>query len=247
MSNVSLATRFEDYLRRDDFPCVGAKAALSQGAIEVIEAPDISSPVSDLDIYKALSEFGDHLDLTAPVVQSFAIVFSGPDSISEEQFETFMWNRLQSLHNIDAAAGETWRSDVDADPESAHFSLCLAGRPYFVVGLHPSASRPARRFEAPALVFNSHEQFEKLRADGRFYQMQKIIRRNEIKLNGSVNPMLADFGEDREAAQYSGRLVDKHWNCPFTKKEPLHDASHPAANRYSIPLGQGRRVDRDRP
>ena len=145
MSNVSLATRFEDYLRRDDFPCVGAKAALSQGAIEVIEAPDISSPVSDLDIYKALSEFGDHLDLTAPVVQSFAIVFSGPDSISEEQFETFMWNRLQSLHNIDAAAGETWRSDVDADPESAHFSLCLAGRPYFVVGLHPSASRPARR------------------------------------------------------------------------------------------------------
>ena len=42
----------------------------------------------------------------------------------------------------------------------------LSGTAFFVVGLHPNASRPARQFSSPVLVFNLHAQFERLRADG---------------------------------------------------------------------------------
>jgi FPC/CPF motif-containing protein YcgG len=34
-------------------------------------------------------------------------------------------------------------------------------------------------------------------------------------LQGTVNPMLAEFGEQSEARQYSGRDVGEIWKCPF--------------------------------
>lgn len=98
---------------------------------------------------------------------------------------------------------------------SAKFSLSIASHPFFVIGLHPGASRIARRFRHPALVFNSHRQFEQLRDDGRYGKMQAIIRKRDKLLQGSVNPSLADFGTATEARQYSGRDVGKDWECPY--------------------------------
>ncbi len=43
----------------------------------------------------------------------------------------------------------------------------LSARAFFVVGLHPGASRLARRTPMPCLVFNLHEQFEQLKASGK--------------------------------------------------------------------------------
>ena len=37
-------------------------------------------------------------------------------------------------------------------------------------------------------------------------------------LAGSRNPMLARHGEASEARQYSGRVVDDAWQCPFHYK-----------------------------
>jgi hypothetical protein len=45
--------------------------------------------------------------------------------------------------------------------------------------------------------------------------MQQTIRRRDIALQGSTNPMLSDFGEQSEARQYSGRAVDAGWSPPF--------------------------------
>ena len=45
--------------------------------------------------------------------------------------------------------------------------------------------------------------------------MKRIIREREEASHGGVNPMLADFGEGSEAAQYSGRQVDEDWSAPF--------------------------------
>jgi len=154
------------------------------------------------------------------VVQSFVAIFTGPTELSETEFERALWNRLQSLHNLDVVEGRGWAESAERDPESAHFSMGLLGEAFFVIGLHPNASRPARRFEFPALVFNSHEQFERLRQDGRFEKMKQIIRERDKALAGSVNPMLADFGRGSEAAQYSGREVGPEWKCPFTPQEP---------------------------
>lgn len=210
---------FEAFVRDEAFPCVGAKSALVRDAITVIEAGAFDTATSDLDIHRELSRFGSEvLDHDSPLVQSFVVIFDGPGDLDEETFEKALWNRLQSLHNLDVAAGNDWTSNTSDDPASPHFSLCLAHESYFVIGLHPNASRPARRFCRPALVFNSHEQFERLRADGRYQKMQKVIRQRDMAIAGSVNPMLADFGLDGEAAQYSGRLVGDDWRAPFERK-----------------------------
>jgi FPC/CPF motif-containing protein YcgG len=109
---------------------------------------------------------------------------------------------------------------VSTNPESADFNICVGGTAYFVIGLHPGASRAARRFCRPALVFNSHDQFEALRADGRYQALQKVTRDRELVANGSINPMLGDHAQRAQAPQYSGRQVGEDWKCPFTYRTP---------------------------
>ncbi len=138
--------------------------------------------------------------------QTFIAVFDGPRDLSERTFEAALWDRLQSLHNIDMANGTRWSGAADPDPASPHFSMSIAGTPYFIVGMHPNASRPARRFDYPLMVFNSHDQFEALRSDGRYQRMKSVIRDRDSDLAGNINPMLDEFGTTSEARQYSGAV-----------------------------------------
>ena len=73
----------------------------------------------------------------------------------------------------------------------------------------------ARRFRWPALVFNPHVQFERLRGEGKWKRMQQTIRERDVALQGNINPMLSDFGQSSEARQYSGRAVEADWQPPF--------------------------------
>lgn len=222
MITLSDAVEYKDeltnFIRSDSFPCVGAKSALVRDELVVRIYEDITTPGDDVELREDLLDFIRKLDRTGPVVQSFTAIFRGPDRLSEAAFEKALWNRLQCLHNLDAVAGAPWAEDTSPDPASPHFSVSVCGEAFFVIGFHPGASRPARRFSHPALVFNSHDQFERLRADGRFDRMKAIIRQREEACAGSVNPMLTDFGELSEARQYSGRLVGDDWTCPFKPK-----------------------------
>ena len=216
---TDISKSFQQFIQSAEFPCVGAKSALARDALSVLPMGQIDSATDDVEIHRALGEFSEGLDHQSPIVRSFVVIFEGPDTLDEEAFEKALWNRLQCLHNLDVVSGQAWNEAVDHDPESPHFSLSIGGEPFFVIGLHPHASRPARRFEKPALVFNSHLQFEKLRADGRFDKMKEIIRKRDAALAGSINPMLNDHGEASEARQYSGRAVGSEWKCPFAHKE----------------------------
>jgi FPC/CPF motif-containing protein YcgG len=149
------------------------------------------------------------------MAHSYVAIFGGPHDLDELRFEYSMWSQLSQLHRLDVLAGNPPASDVSSDTNSAHFSLSLAGHPFFLIGLHPHASRIARRSSHPVLVFNSHRQFEKLREDGRFEKMQAITRSRDVELQGSLNPNLANYGEASEARQYSGREVKDGWRCPF--------------------------------
>ncbi|XBQ15485.1 MAG: guanitoxin biosynthesis heme-dependent pre-guanitoxin N-hydroxylase GntA [Oceanicaulis sp.] len=218
MTRPDRRAAFEAFLTSDDFPCVGARAALSQDQLRVIEAGALDRARHDVDIRAAIGAFIEELDRDGPQLQTLVVLFDGPDGLDEVGFEAALWNRLQALRNMDVAAGEPWAKDVSDDPGSAQFSLSLRGEPFFVVGLHPAASRPARRLGFPAMALNAHRQFEALRADGRYEQMKQIIREREEAGTGSINPMLADFGEGSEAAQYSGRAVGEDWTAPFDPK-----------------------------
>ena len=149
---------------------------------------------------------------------TFVAIFKGPRETDELQFENLFWRQLRQLHQLDAAHFE-WDPHVQSDPADPHFSFSFGGRALYVIGLHANSSREARRFPWPALVFNPHEQFERLRADGKWKRMQETIRTRDLELQGSINPMLSDFGVESEARQYSGRAVEENWRAPFKAVE----------------------------
>ncbi len=221
-SGGAIAAQFFKFVAARSFPCVGSKAALARDGIRAHEFAALGERANDARLLDRLGTFAAEVDAADPTdktVRSFVALFTGPRDTDEQRFEALLWSQLQRLHDLDVQRGVRWADDVTRDPDSPKFSLSLAGHPFFVIGLHPGASRMARRFGWPALVFNSHRQFERLRADGRFIKMQAATRKRDVALQGSINPNLADFGVAGETRQYSGRKVGPNWTCPFRFKE----------------------------
>jgi uncharacterized protein len=211
----NLSERFRNFIQDLSFPCVGAKSALARGTLEILVARDLRSNWDDRRIYDGLERVIEAYRKDRSLFRSFAVVFQGPAILDEHSFEQHLWARAESLTNKDTWLGAPRDERVSDDPDDPHFSLSFAGEAFFIVGLHPEASRPARRFDRPALVFNLHDQFMQLRAQGRYEKMRETIIKRDIDLAGSANPMLARHGTISEARQYSGREVGEDWTCPF--------------------------------
>ncbi len=195
------------------YPCVGAKAAFNsnQYRLGIYGAMGASKTTQQLGedlkryILEAKPVDSDYL--------SFIAVFT--DEIdSEMDFENKLWLQLQSLYDIEKHE-HSWAPGVSHNPEDNDFSFSFFETAFFIVGLHPRSSRTARRFKYPALAFNLHRQFEKLRENDQYENMKEVIRKRDFAYDGSTNPMLKDFGKGSEAPQYSGREVEKNWKCPF--------------------------------
>ena len=214
-----LAEQFRAFVRDTAFPCVGAKSALAKGQMRIVVARDIRSGWDDLRIYPGLLDLAKSYADDPVLFQTFIVVFEQDWALSEASFEAAMWARIQSLSDKDAMFAQTPDCRVSADPDDPHFSLSFGGQAFFVVGLHPGASRPARRFSRPAMVFNLHDQFVRLREEGRYDKLRATILDRDALVAGSTNPMLARHGEMSEARQYSGRVVGNDWQCPFSGRD----------------------------
>ncbi len=212
-----LARQFITKVQDSRFPCVGAKSALSRGQMDILVARDLRSAWDDLRILPALTTTVAKYRADRALFRTLVVLFEQPDDLTEEEFEGHLWARAQSLSDKDAWVGYRPDPSVSSDPEDPHFSLSFAGEAFFVVGLHPHASRPARRFETPAMVFNLHDQFQVLREQQRYEKLRASILDRDHALAGSMNPMLARHGEASEARQYSGRAVEAGWKCPFRR------------------------------
>lgn len=211
-----LAEQFRTFVQDSAFPCVGAKSALGTGGMRFVVARDIRSAWDDLRILPNLLDLAQSYRAEPKLFQSLVVMFEDDPGLDETGFEEVLWQRLNSLSRKDAWLGQSHDARVSDDPDSPHFSLSFGGEGFFVVGLHPGASRPARRFARPALVFNLHDQFEQLRNQGRYEKLRDSIIVRDVALAGSPNPMLARHGASSEARQYSGRLVGNDWKCPFS-------------------------------
>lgn len=216
-----LAQRFFAFIQARDFPCVGAKSALGKGQIRTVICRDLRSAWDDMRIYPSLMAIAKDYARDPVPFQSLVVIFEEDAGLSEEQFERHLWQRLQSLSDKDSWLGQPLDTRVSADPKDPHFSLSFGGEAFFVVGLHPNSSRPARRFERPAMVFNLHDQFEQLRKAGIYDKMRGSILSRDVALAGDVNPMLALHGTISEARQYSGRAVGPEWGCPFKARTDI--------------------------
>jgi FPC/CPF motif-containing protein YcgG len=208
----------QEFIRKVDtteYPCVGAKAAFNTkqyrlgvyGAMGECNSTEALAVDLKLYIEDALGKDCNYMSMIA--------VFE--DKVdSEVDFEQKLWSQLQKLHDADVDA--TWDPSVSSDPTDMNFSFSFNGYAFFVVGLHPQASRRARRFGFTAMAFNLHKQFEVLRESGVYDKMKNTIRTREKNYDGGINPMLKDHGQGLEAPQYSGREVDDSWRCPFLSR-----------------------------
>ena len=211
-----LAHQFRSFITDRSFPCVGAKAALKRDGMRFIVARDFRSAWDDLRILPSLLDLARSYRAEPELFQSLVVLFETGAPRDEHSFEEGLWSRLQSLSDKDEWLGQRADPRVAHDPEDPHFAMSFGGEAFFVVGLHPQASRPARRFDTPAMVFNLHDQFETLRAEGRYDKLRASIMGRDKEMAGSTNPMLADHGSVSAARQYSGRAVDDGWRCPYS-------------------------------
>jgi len=213
----TIVEEYLDYIRHKDFPCIAAKAALAENKIHALVADHLACPNDDFRILQFLHRFVDTYRSSKNLYHSSVIIFKGPDKCSGEIFDTLLWKRLQAISDLDATEYR-WDARVGKDVASPDFSFSIKEEAFYIIGLQPDSERKARQFKYPALVFNPHEQFEKLRASNKYIPMRQAVRKRDIKLCGSINPMLTDFGESSEVFQYSGLQYDSTWKCPFVSK-----------------------------
>ena len=219
--------QYLSYLDNKAFPCIAAKAALAKKHIRCMVVDHMACPKDDAAILHYLYNFIDEYRRADDFFYSAAIIFKGPTTITESIFDQLLWQRLQSLANMDAQQ-YSYDKRVSNDPASGSFSFSLKEEALFIIGLHPVSSREARRFAYPTLAFNPHAQFEKLRNENRYDKMKEVVRKRDTLYSGSVNPMLADFGEASEVYQYSGVQYDSDWQCPLK-------INHATSQHHSTP------------
>lgn len=208
----NLRKEFEKFVIQNNHPCVMAQTVFSMDHVDFHTYEDFGSAKTARKILNDLKNYIEKYDFESNDFFTFIAAFRGRKEYSEKQFESVLWQQLQQLHEAD---DQEWDPEVSDDPGSSNFSFSIAGKAFYMVGMHPNSSRKARQSPVPAIAFNLHWQFEKLREMGTYQTVRDKIRERDTELQGDINPMLQDFGENSEARQYSGREVDEKWKCPF--------------------------------
>lgn len=211
IDHIEIERELTDFVNGPRFSCLAGKGVVHQ-QVHLVRG---YAPLGTRDATVALAADLSAFTASSPAgLRAFVAVFPERAPRSELAFEHRLWAQLQRLHEHDDPNAR-WDPRVSDDADDPMFSFSFAECAYFVVGVHAYSSRISRRFRRPALVFNPHSLFGRLRGEGRYGRMQEAIREREIAVQGSLNPNLANFGERSEARQYSGRAVEKDWRCPF--------------------------------
>lgn len=208
----SIEREFHEFIIENNHPCVMANTVFSMKDYELYVYESFGTKSTAQNLLEDIASYIKNYNFDDNKFQTFIAVFPEANVVSEIEFENLLWRQLQFIHDKDS---HSWDYRVSNDPEDDTFSFSIAGRAFYVIGMHPKSSRMARRAPYPTLVFNLHWQFEKLREMGAYHKVREKIRERDATLQGNINPVLEDFGDSSEARQYSGRNVDKTWKCPF--------------------------------
>lgn len=214
---ISKTDEFREFIVGEDHPCVMAQMVFKQEHVIIREYNKLGDVTASASLLQDLEEYLSKSVEKPGHFYSFIALFENED-FTQLKFERRLWQQLQKLHELDS---EEWDSTVSANPDDNNFSFSLLGQAFYIVGMHPESSRMARQSPCPALVFNLHSQFEHLRKLDAYEKTKEHIRERDYNLQGSINPMLEDFGGASEARQYSGREVRESWKCPFHSKHKI--------------------------
>lgn len=213
-----IEAEFAAFVGDERFPCLAGKGVVHRFDHTLRVYGALGTRSGALALARDLGSFVEASPADGAGMRTFVAVFPRFVPVDELEFEQRLWRQLQRLHEHEAP-DVAWDPRVSADPASGQFSFSFAGRALFVVGMHAASSRLSRQFRWPALVFNPRAQFERLRGEGKYERLRTLVRERDIALQGSTNPNLADFGEQSEARQYSGRATEPEWRCPFHRKD----------------------------
>lgn len=216
---------FRSHILGENFPCLGARAALHQGTYrfgfykEMAHLGSVAAMGRDLQRFVA--EYHQLGEFT-----TFIASFGKPQSTNEAEFEDLLWRHLQMLHEHD---GDTWDPHYGADPNGTNFAFSFAGDAFFVVGVHPGASRFSRIGAVPTLVFNPESQIRRLKEEGALEAFTDKIRRRDIAYQGGINPSIPTQKGTTggEARVYSGKehREGEEWKCPFSPRPEVIQTS----------------------
>ncbi|TQI72104.1 hypothetical protein JM79_3059 [Gramella sp. Hel_I_59] len=212
VSDEQIKAEYAEFILENEHPCIMAKTIFAMDQFILKTYDDFGSMEASARLLKDLKDYIEAYDFESNDFKTFLAVFPNSPEYSGINFEELLWKQLGNIHKLD---NEQWDPAVSDDPKDENFSFSIAGKAFYVVGLHPNSSRKARQSPYTTLTFNLHWQFEKLREMGTYQKVRDRIRDRDVALQGSINPMLEDFGNNSEAKQYSGRKVDKEWKCPF--------------------------------
>lgn len=210
-------TKLGELLTQPNYPCIAAVRAFQKGEVRIGEYSAYGSGASGARLRRDLAYFiREFLKVRSPFL-TYCAIYDGESDFTEAAFENGLWNELSNLTSLDLKDTD-WGKNP-SDPANKDFTFSLFGESLFVVGLHPNASRTARRFFKPMLVFNLFKQFEMLKEKGVYFPMVDAIRKRDRLFDGSVNPMAERYGEKWESIQFSGQINREDWKCPFRFKE----------------------------
>ncbi|MGJ8666988.1 MAG: guanitoxin biosynthesis heme-dependent pre-guanitoxin N-hydroxylase GntA [Patiriisocius sp.] len=200
----------------DDHPCIMAQSLVADENLTIKDYAIMDQETTCTKLLEDIHVYLKDVNVDGNKFQTFIATFHADSFTDEISYEAALWNLLKKLNILDPIP---WDASTSSDTTSNKFSFSLLGEAFYIVGMHPESSRKARSAPFPMIVFNLHSQFELLRSVGRYKRMRNIIRRRDKELQGSINPMLEDFGKNSEARQYSGRAVEDNWKCPHKFNE----------------------------
>src|SRR5687768_13206568 len=123
---------YKAFITNKGFPCIAAKAALASGRIQCMVADSMACPKDDAAILQFLYRFVDSYRISENSFHSAAIIFKAPQlKTDEENFDDLLWQRLQSLTNLDGK-NHRWDHRVSQDPRSSRFSFSIKEEAFFV-------------------------------------------------------------------------------------------------------------------
>jgi uncharacterized protein len=191
------------------YPCLGGASAIRTGDYRLGIYPRLGSVRASQECFADLTTYLQERPAQDYPISVFVAVFDGPVTGGEIGFERALWRQLQAMHRLDPGpAGLRRPGPIAVEPDDEGFVFW--DRTFFVVGLHPAASRWARRFAWPTLAFNALTHDALLRSRGQYERMQTAIRRRDVRLQGTPNPAL----DLPQVAQFAGRMVTNDWQCP---------------------------------
>ncbi|MET8681868.1 guanitoxin biosynthesis heme-dependent pre-guanitoxin N-hydroxylase GntA [Streptomyces sp. NPDC004647] len=233
---ASVRGEVEEFLLGDKFSCLAGRSAWRQGGITHRHYGRLGGDESARLMAHDLEAYVRSANWSARTFTSFVATFAEPRGVDELEFERLLWQQLQVLHEHDAES-HRWAEGYSSDPRSGEFAFSVAGHPFFVIGLHETHVRLGRRPPFPMLAFNSHEQFGRIKGAGMWDRLAEKIRKQDIKLQGDINPNLYEYEHLSEARRYSGRPKPADWQCPFAAREAEHEPDREPERELSASRG----------